>query len=107
MIESFDNYHPFYRDWFIPYLDRNGNLVFGLDWPKYWKRCQKTKNIDLDGVLNGPQSGVNESLINELKDFVRFSREHPKWNEEFDWPEEQDICGFKDAALDWLKKRSV
>jgi hypothetical protein len=58
--KSFNNYHPVYNDYFIPYLDHIkenfGNSKFlspmMLDWARYWRNHYEFQKLNLkDSIM--------------------------------------------------------
>lgn len=80
--KSFNNYHPVYNDYFIPYLSHikeNKNRQFLspmlLDWARYWRNNTEFRNIDLINCINMMNKNPEFSSYydNAIK-YVKFSK---------------------------------
>lgn len=109
---SFNNYHPVYHDYFIPYLGHmkpNSNKTeflspMALDWPRYWRHSPNFKDHSLVGYINKMNTNPNFSKYyeNAIK-FVEFSEKHENWSDEISRDGMGDILDFYKRAIEWYK----
>lgn len=109
---SFNNYHPVYNDYFIPYLghmkqDQNKTKFLSpmvLDWPKYWRRAATFKDHSLIDCIKkmNTNSLFSKYYDNAIK-FVEFSEKHENWSDEIDRAGMGDIIDFYKRAKAWYE----
>lgn len=110
--KSFNNYHPVYHDYFIPYLGHmksNSNKTkflspMVLDWPRYWRHSPDFKEHSLVEYINKMNTDSNFSKYyeNAIK-FVEFSEKHENWSDEINRDGMGDILDFYKRATKWYK----
>lgn len=109
---SFNNYHPVYHDYFIPYLghmkDDTRKTKFlspmVLDWPRYWRNSSAYKDISLVDCIRkmDTKQGFTKYYRNAIK-FVEFSEKHENWSDEIDRDDMGDILDFYKRATEWYE----
>ena len=110
--KSFDNYHPVYHDYFIPYLghmkqDVNKTEVLSpmiLDWPRFWRNSPTYKEYSLIDCINkmNTDSSFSKYYENAIK-FVEFSEKHENWSDEINREEMGGILDFYKRAIEWYQ----
>lgn len=109
---SFNNYHPVYHDYFIPYLSHmkpNSNKTeflspMVLDWPRYWRHSPDFKDYSLVEYINKMNTDPNFSKYYENAiEFVQFSERHENWSDEINREGMGDIIDFYKRAIEWYK----
>lgn len=106
--KSFNNSHPVYSDYFIPYLDHikknKGEYLspMMLDWGRYWRETPDFKNYSLKDCINKMNKDPEFSSYydNAIK-FYEFSEEHKNWSLELDRNGIKDIRDYYDRAKTW------
>ena len=107
--KSFNNYHPVYNDYFIPYLShikKNKNSKFLspmlLDWARYWRNNAEFSNIDLINCINmmNKKPEFSSYYDNAIK-YVKFSKEHDKWYDDIDRDGINDILDYYRKTKEW------
>lgn len=109
---SFNNYHPVYHDYFIPYsghMKPNSNKTeflspMVLDWPRYWRHSPDFKDYSLVEYINKMNTNPNFSKYyeNAIK-FVEFSEKHENWSDEINRDGMGDILDFYKRAMEWYE----
>ena len=107
---SFNNYHPVYNRYFIPYLgnikdnDKKSEFLspMMLDWPQFWRNHHEYKDISITECIakmntNPAFSGYYENAIK----FAVFSEEHQNWPEQIDRTDMTDIIDYYDRVRAW------
>lgn len=110
--KSFNNYHPIYHDYFIPYLGHmkpNSNKTeflspMVLDWPRYWRNSPEFKEHSLVEYIEKMNTDTNYSKYykNAIK-FVEFSEKHENWSDEINREGLGDILDFYKRAIEWYE----
>lgn len=110
--KSFNNYHPVYNDYFIPYLDhiKRGDpkakflSPMVVDWPRYWRRsfnhCERSFSDCIQQMNTDPQ--FSSYYDNALK-FFEFSEKHEDWPNCIMREGVNDILTYYNAVAEWLK----
>ena len=110
--KSFNNYHPVYNDYFIPYLDHikenNNKSAFlspmVLDWPRYWRHSSKYKDCSIAECIN--KMNLNPSFSsyydNAIK-FAEFSPAHENWPNEINREGMGDITAYYKRTTAWFR----
>lgn len=110
--KSFNNYHPVYHDYFIPYLGHmksNSNKTeflspMVLDWPRYWRHSPDFKDYSLVEYIDKMNTDPNFSKYYENAiEFVEFSEKHENWSDEINRDGLGDILDFHKRALEWYE----
>ncbi len=109
---SFNNYHPVYHDYFIPYLghmkaDANKTKFLSpmvLDWPRFWRHSPAYKEHSLVDCIKkmDTQNGFSKYYDNAIR-FVEFSEKHENWSDEINREAMGDILDFYKRAIDWYQ----
>lgn len=109
---SFNNYHPVYNRYFIPYLghikenDSKGSFLspMMLDWPRFWRDHYGSQNISIADCIN--QMNTNPAFLsyydNAIK-FADFSEQHQNWAEEVNHNGVTDILDYYERVKSWYK----
>jgi len=109
---SFNNYHPVYHDYFIPYLghmkqDQNKTKFLSpmvLDWPRYWRHSSTFKEHSLvDCIKKMNTNPVFSKYYDNAIQFVEFSEKHENWSDEINREGMGDILGFYKRAIEWYE----
>lgn len=108
--KSFNNSHPVYNDYFIPYLDhikdeckdKNHLSPMVLDWARYWRESPDFKEYDLHECINKMNNNHKFSAYydNAIK-FFDFSDKHKNWPHEIDRDGIRDITDYYKKAEEW------
>ncbi len=84
--KSFNNSHPVYNDYFIPYLDnmKDANKKYLspmiLDWARFWRESPNYKNINLIDCIN--KMNTNDKFAfyyDNAIDYINFSNSNANW----------------------------
>lgn len=111
---SFNNYHPVYHDYFIPYLghmkqnqDKTKFLSpMVLDWPRYWRHSSTFKKYSLsDCIKNMNTNSEYSKYYDKAIKFVEFSEKHENWSDEIARDGMGDILDFYERAKVWYENR--
>lgn len=108
--KSFNNAHPVYNDYFIPYLahikeksKEDGFLSpMMLDWAKYWRR--NYKQDDLKTCIGNMNKDPRFSAYydNAIK-FFEFSDNHNDWSHKIDLNGINDIASYYEKVKEWYE----
>lgn len=109
---SFNNYHPVYNRYFIPYLghikENNAKAEFlspmVLDWPRFWRGHQEFNDLSIADCIskmnNDPAfSGYYDNAIK----FANFSERHEDWPEKINREGITDILDYYDRVKAWYE----
>lgn len=109
---SFNNYHPVYHDYFIPYLghmkpDENKTKFLSpmvLDWPRFWRNSPTYKDYSLIECIKkmDTQVGFSKYYNNAIR-FVEFSEKHENWSNEINREGMGDILDFYKRTIEWYE----
>lgn len=107
---SFNNYHPVYNRYFIPYLgnikdnDKKSEFLspMMLDWPQFWRNHHEYKDISIAECIekmntNPACSGYYDNAIK----FATFSEKHQNWPEQIDRTDMTDIIDYYERVKAW------
>lgn len=108
--KSFDNSHPVYNDYFIPYLDhikeekKRYLSPMMLDWARYWRESPEFRNFSLKECINkmNTDSTFSSYYDNAIK-FFEFSAKHENWASELKRENIKDITDYYDNAKEWYE----
>lgn len=110
--KSFNNYHPVYHEYFIPYqghmkADKNKTKFLSpmvLDWPRYWRKSPHFKEHSLIDCINKMNTNPSFSKYydNAIR-FVEFSEKHENWSDEINRDGIVDILEFYKRAIEWCE----
>ncbi|MBQ3497764.1 MAG: hypothetical protein IJA87_01410 [Clostridia bacterium] len=109
---SFNNSHPVYNKYFIPYLnhlkpndDRTKFLSpMMLDWARYWRDTPDFKKYDFIECINNMNTDEKSSSYYENAiNFFEFSKKHEKWYSELNREEINDITDYYKKATEWFE----
>lgn len=108
--KSFNNSHPVYNDYFIPYLDHIKSekakylSPMMLDWARYWRKSPNFKNYSLENCINKMNTDSNFSSYydNAIK-FFDFSAKHEKWSYELKREGIKNIKDYYNRAKEWYE----
>lgn len=107
---SFNNYHPIYNRYFIPYLGHMKESGKGveflspmvLDWPRFWRGNSMFRDLSIAeciGKMNA--SPTFSSYYDGAIRFAAFSQAHAEWPQEIDRDGVTDIVDYYDRAKAW------
>ncbi|MBQ8057542.1 MAG: hypothetical protein IJ275_04310 [Ruminococcus sp.] len=108
--KSFNNSHPVYNDYFIPYLahikEKNKEFLspMMLDWARYWRESSYFNKYNLKDCINKMNNNPHFSSYydNAIK-FFDFSANHKNWSNELDREAITDIKDYYVKANEWYK----
>lgn len=108
---SFNNYHPIYNRYFMPYSrhikkgEAKSNYLSRavLDWPRHWRERYGEK--DITGCINKMNRDPQYSHYyeNALR-FYEFSHQNSEWYDTVNCDGASDISDFYDRADKWLRE---
>lgn len=105
--KSFNNCHPVYNDYFIPYLSHikeNSSFLspMMLDWARYWQKSPTFNKHNLVECINKMNTDARFSSYydNAIK-FFEFSNNHQNWSHELNREGITDITDYYKRAVDW------
>lgn len=107
---SFNNYHPVYNRYFIPYLGHIKEYGKGVDslspmavdWPRFWRENDRFQNLSITECID--KMNTNPSFANYYEGaikFAAFSEAHANWPEEIDRNGITDISDYYERAKAW------
>jgi hypothetical protein len=105
--KSFNNSHPVYNDYFIPYLahikDNNNKEALSpmvLDWARYWR--EKFKDIDFRDCISRMNTNSHFSAYydNAVK-FFDFSAKHENWSHEINRERVKEMLDYYKETEKW------
>lgn len=109
---SFNNYHPVYNRYFIPYLghvkenDKKAEFLspMMLDWPRFWRGHYEFKDLSATECINkmNTDPAFSGYYDNAVK-FVNFSEQHENWPEKINRDGITDIIDYYDRVKAWYK----
>lgn len=108
--QSFNNSHPVYNDYFIPYLSHikeSSNSTFlspmVLDWAKYWRTTPDFKEYNFKDCIDKMNTDSRfSSYYNNAINFFEFSAKHSNWSHEINREGIKDITDFYDKSKEWF-----
>lgn len=109
--KSFNNSHPVYNDYFIPYTDhmkdnnrKNFLSPMVLDWARYWRESPDFKDYSLSDCINKMNKDSQHTMYydNAIK-FFEFSAKHKSWSHELDRSGIKDITDYYEKAKAWYE----
>lgn len=109
---SFQNYHPVYNRYFIPYLantkqnDSKAEFLspMMLDWPRFWRGSRAFQNCSIEQSIRRMNTDPNFSgyYDNAIR-FAAFSQKHENWAEQLDREGMGDIQDYYARAKAWFE----
>lgn len=107
--KSFNNHHPIYNDYFIPYLnyikEKNSEHIspMMLDWARYWRNTPNYNKYDFYRCVNKMNKNSNFSYYydNAIK-FFDFSKKHQQWFNEINRENMKDIIDYYERVKNWF-----
>lgn len=109
---SFNNYHPVYNRYFIPYLghikeyDPKAEFLspMMLDWPRFWRDHYGSQNMSITECINKMNSDPTFSSYydNAIK-FANFSEQYQDWPERINHDRVTDILDYYERVKAWYK----
>lgn len=111
--KSFNNYHPVYNKYFIPYTrhikeDNNKSKYLSpivIDWARYWRENPDYKEFDFKQCIRKMNTDSRfSSYYDKTMDFFDFSEKHEKWSYEIDREGIRDITDYYDRVKDWCNE---
>lgn len=108
--KSFNNHHPVYNNYFIPYFDdikpEKSNYLspMVLDWARYWRDNPEFKKYDLHSCINNMNTDQQFSYYydNAIR-FYDFSEKHKDWSSEIKREGIRDILDYYNRTKDWYE----
>lgn len=105
---SFNNYHPVYNRYFIPYLgnikdnDKKSEFLspMMLDWPQFWRNHHEYKDIAVCIAKMNTNPAFSGYYENAIK-FAAFSEKNQNWPEQIDRADMTDIIDYYDRVKAW------
>ncbi len=108
--KSYNNYHPVYNDYYIPYLGHikksNKKKIFlspmMLDWARYWRMSSKYKDKSFIDYVNKMNTKAEFALYydNAIK-FYDFSKKHADWAKQINRENMGDITDYYNRVIQW------
>lgn len=114
--KSFNNYHPVYNDYFIPYLkhikpnpERSKFLSPMVpDWVRYWRQSSDYNHLDLKECISKMNKNANfSSYYDNALDLVDFSNNHPDWFDEIDREGILGILDYYEKTKAWYENSVI
>lgn len=109
---SFNNSHPVYNKYFIPYLnhlkpndDRTKFLSpMMLDWARYWRESPDFKGYNLFECINKMNTDEKcSSYYDNAIKFFEFSKIHKNWASELNREGIKDMTDYYKKAAEWFE----
>ena len=109
--KSFNNHHPVYNNYFIPYFDdikqEKADYLspMVLDWARYWRETSDFKGYDLHNCINKMNKDTQFSYYydNAIK-FFEFSEKHQNWPHDIQREGIKDIIDYYQKTKEWYEK---
>ncbi len=109
--KSFNNHHPVYNNYFIPYFDdikqEKADYLspMVLDWARYWRETSDFKGYDLHNCINKMNKDTQFSYYydNAIK-FFEFSEKHQNWSHDIQREGIKDIIDYYQKTKEWYEK---
>ena len=107
---SFNNYHPVYNRYFIPYLGHIKEYGKGVrflspmavDWPRFWRGNARFRDLPITeciGRMNTTPSFA--SYYDGAIKFAAFSQAHENWPDEINREGVTDIVDYYERVKAW------
>ena len=113
---SFNNYHPVYNRYFIPYLgnikhnDKKSDFLspMMLDWPRFWRNHPECKDISIAECISkmNTNPAFSNYYDNAIK-FASFSEKYQNWPEHIDRTNMTDIIDYYERVKKWYHNIST
>lgn len=110
--KSFNNYHPVYNRYFMPYFkhikehDKKADFLspMVLDWPRFWRQHYLAKDMTIADYINKMNTIPEFSSYydNAIK-FVDYSKRYENWAERIDRDGMTDIIDYYERVKNWCK----
>lgn len=110
--KSFNNHHPVYNDYFIPFWDfiktddpKSKSISrMVLDWPRYWRISPDFKDFSFADCIKKMNTNPDFSeYYDNAINFFDFSNEHENWYEEINRDGISDIIDYYKKTEEWFK----
>ncbi len=106
--KSFNNCHPVYNNYFIPYLahikksDSNFLSPMVLDWARYWRESADYEDYNITDCINkmNTDSAFSSYYDNAIQ-FFEFSAAHKNWYHEINRDGIKDITDYYNKTKEW------
>ena len=107
---SFNNYHPVYNRYFIPYLghikdnDKKSEFLspMMLDWPQFWRGHSKYKDLSIaDCISKMNTNPMFSSYYDNAIKFASFSEKYQNWSVQINRDGMTDINDYYDRVKAW------
>lgn len=105
---SFNNSHPVYNDYFIPYMAhiKEGKERYMspmmVDWARYWRNSPDYKNFSLKECIEKMNTDPSfSSYYDNAIRFFEFSKRHEQWFHEIKRDGIHDILSYYDSVKEW------
>lgn len=111
---SFNNYHPVYNRYFIPYMknikenDTKADFLspMMLDWPRFWRQKYGSDEQTIEEYINKMNNNPTfTKYYDNAVRFVQFSEEHENWSNEIDREGMTDIIDYYKRVEKWYWKQ--
>lgn len=107
--KSFNNYHPIYNDFFIPYYDNiktDSKSTFispmMLDWAKYWRNSDTFNQYDFLDCINKMNTNTEfAKYYDNAINFFKFSESHKNWYNELNRNGIESILDYYEKTRNW------
>lgn len=109
--KSFNNSHPVYNNYFIPYLDHIKDSEKSeylspmmLDWARYWRESPDYKDYNLVDCINKMNKDLkHSSYYDNAITFYDFSEKNKNWYHEIDRNDINEISDYYERTKEWYK----
>lgn len=110
--KSFNNYHPVYNRYFIPYFDhmkKNEEKTdflspMVLDWPRFWRGHHEFKDLSIaDHINKMNKNSAFSSYYDKAIKFTNYSKQYEDWSERIDYEGGVDIIDYYNRVEKWYK----
>lgn len=109
---SFNNYHPVYNRYFIPYLehikehDKKADFLspMMLDWPRFWRQHYTSEGMSIADYISKMNTvpAFSSYYDNAIK-FADYSERYEDWAEKIDREGMTDIIDYYERVKSWCK----
>lgn len=110
--KSFNNYHPIYNRYFIPYLrhikEQDGRADFLspmlLDWPRFWRDHYNSESKSIKDCIDKMNTDpLFSSYYDKAIEFANFSEQYKDWSDEIDYDGILDILNYYERIKAWYR----
>ena len=109
---SFNNYHPAYNRFFIPYMDhiKDGDKKavylspMALDWPRFWREHRSFRELSIsESIRKMNTNPAFSKYYDGAMRFSEFSKEHEDWPDHINRVGMMGIIDYYERVRTWYR----